>query len=359
MPVSAPLERQLRLNRDDFPAKEWVRVDAPEEHDFSADVRAKVDTMLEGMPTTSFMAVAGGRALYTYGDVSEVSYLASTRKSILSMLFGKAVAEGKIDLDLTMADLKIDEDHGLLPIEKTATLRDLLVSSSGVYHQPGSPGSNTKNIPERGSKKPGSYFHYNNWDFNVLGAAFEQLTGRSVFKAFEEDFAGPMGLQDFDPSRQRMMGYEGASRYLAYHFFLSGRDMARLGLAMVRNGRWRDNQIVPADWVAESTRIHVPADRMNESEKSRVAGYSYLWWIPVVTEKTPEWEGAFVAAGHFGQFILGMPALDMVFVNRRAIPDDLAIARNDGSFKEELPAVTMEAFLSVADEFIAAKLGKR
>ena len=356
MSVSAPLEHQPNAASQTFPAQEWVAVKSPEEHGLSADVRAEVDAMLDALPTTSFMAVAGGEALYTYGDVSEVSYLASTRKSILSMLFGKGVAQGKINLDLTMADLKIDEDHGLLPIEKTATLRDLLISSSGVYHKPGSPGSNTKNIPERGSKKPGDYFHYNNWDFNVLGAAFEQLTGRSVFKAFEEDFAGPMGLQDFDPSRQRMMGYEGTSRYLAYHFFLSGRDMARLGLTMVRNGRWANAQIVPADWVQESTRIHVPADRMNESTKSRIAGYSYLWWIPVVTKDTPEWQGAFVAAGHFGQFILCLPELDMVFVNRRAIPDDLAIARNDGSFKEELPAVTMEQFLSVADQFIAAKL---
>jgi CubicO group peptidase (beta-lactamase class C family) len=356
MSVSAPLEHQPQPVSQEFPSREWAVVRSPEEHGLSAEVREKVDAMLEALPTTSFMAVVGGKALYTYGDVSEVSYLASTRKSILSMLFGKAVAEGKINLDLTMADLHIDEEHGLLPIEKTATLRHLLISSSGVYHQPGSPGSNTKNIPARGSKKPGDYFHYNNWDFNVLGAAFEQLTGRSVFKAFEEDFAGPMGLQDFDPSRQRMMGYEGASRYLAYHFFLSGRDMARLGLTMVRSGSWRDQQIVPAEWVAESTRIHVPADKMNESEKSRIAGYSYLWWIPVVTKDRPEWEGAFVAAGHFGQFILCMPALDMVFINRRAIPDHLAIARNDGSFKEELPAVTMEQFLNVADQFLAAKL---
>ncbi|NGO66674.1 serine hydrolase [Rhizobium daejeonense] len=359
MSVSAPLEHLGTDPGQTFPAEAWKQVDNPQEHGLSAEIRAKVDAALEALPTTSFTAVAGGEILYSYGDISEVSYLASTRKSILSMLMGKAVAEGKIDLDLTMADLGIDEDHGLLPIEKTATLRDLLISSSGVYHQPGSPGSNTKNIPERGSKTPGAYFHYNNWDFNVLGAAFEQLTGRSVFKAFEEDFAVPMQMQDFDPARQRMMGYDGASRYLAYHFFLSGRDMARLGLAMVRNGRWDKSQVVPADWVEESTKIRVSADKMNESKKSRIAGYSYLWWIPVVRDETPEWRGACIAAGHFGQFILCLPALDMVFVNRRAIPDDLAIARNDGSFKEELPAVTMEDFLAVTDHFIRAKMAAR
>ena len=356
MSVSATAGQLRVISSREFPAQDWKTVEEPEAYGFSADVRSNVDATLDGLPTTSFMVVADGQVLYSYGNIAEVSYLASTRKSILSMLMGNAIAEGKIDLNLTMADLNIDEDHGLLPIEKTATLRDLLISSSGVYHRPGSPGSNTKNIPERGSKKPGTYFHYNNWDFNVLGAVFEQLTGRSVFKAFEEDFAGPMEMQDFDPARQRMMGYEGASRYLAYHFFLSARDMARLGLTMVRNGRWGDAQLVPAEWVSESTLIHVPAERMNESEKSRIAGYSYLWWIPVAAKDTPEWHGAFVAAGHFGQFILCLPALDMVFVNRRAIPDELAIARNDGSFKEELLSVTMSDFLGVADKFIKAKL---
>jgi CubicO group peptidase (beta-lactamase class C family) len=340
-----------------IPGAQWQPVAQPEAQGMTPALKVEVDAALDALPTTSFIAVSGGEVLYTYGDVSEVSYLASTRKSILSMLMGNAVAAGKIDLDLTMQDLGIEEADGLLPIEKTARLRDLLISSSGVYHPAGSPGGDMKDVPARGSKVPGTHFHYNNWDFNVLGAAFEQLTGRSVFQALEEDLAQPLQFQDFDPARQRMLGYNGQSRYLAYHLFLSGRDMARIALAMTRKGAWGDKQIVPADWVAESTRIRVPAEAMHGSRKARVAGYSYLWWIPVVTPQTPEWQGAFVAAGHFGQFILGLPALDMVFVNRRAIPDELAIARNDGSFTEEPATVTMETFLAVADKFIAARLG--
>src|SRR5690349_2846136 len=107
MSVSAPLEHQPQPVSQDFPAREWAVVRSPEEYGLSAEIREKGDAMLDALPTPSVMAVVGGKALYTYGDVSEVSYLASTRKSILSMLFGKAVAEGKINLDLTMADLHI------------------------------------------------------------------------------------------------------------------------------------------------------------------------------------------------------------------------------------------------------------
>jgi len=165
------------------------------------------EAKLVTLPTTSLMVVTGGRVVYRYGDVAQVSYLASARKSVLSMLYGKYVANGTINLDRTMGELGIDEDDGLLPIEKTARVRDLLIASSGVYHKAGSPGDDPA-TPARGSQQPGAHFHYNNWDFNVLGAVFEKLTGKSVFAALEQDLARPLGFQDFDLARQRQMGYQ-------------------------------------------------------------------------------------------------------------------------------------------------------
>jgi CubicO group peptidase (beta-lactamase class C family) len=137
-----------------------------------------------------------------------------------------------------IGDLGIDDVGGLLPIEKSATIADLLTARSGVYHPAASPGSDTKGEPARGSQRPGSYFYYNNWDFNVLGAIFEKLAGKTVFAAFQSDLAGPLQLQDFDLSKQRMLGIEEQSRYPAYHFFVcSGYGPARL--VMVRHGRVR------------------------------------------------------------------------------------------------------------------------
>ena len=50
-----------------------------------------------------------------------------------------------------------------------------------------------------------------------------------------------------------------ASQYPAYHMLLSARDMARLGLLMLRQGRWRDRQLIPAEWVRRSTTICTPS----------------------------------------------------------------------------------------------------
>ena len=183
---------------------------------------AALELELCTLPTTAFMVVSGGKQIYSYGDLAQSCYLASARKSILSMLYGKYVLNGTINLDKTMADLGIDEVDGLLPIEKTAKVRDLLIASSGVYHPAGSPGDDP-NSPPRGSKQPGTFFHYNNWDFNVLGAIFEKTTGKKIFAALDEELAKPLQFQDFDLSRQRMMGFENRSRFLAYHLFLSAR----------------------------------------------------------------------------------------------------------------------------------------
>jgi len=228
------------------PGEEWELFDKAEDGGFRSAALQAVERMLYPLPTTSLLVVKAGRVVYHYGDSSHVSYLASARKSVLSMLYGKYVANGTINLDRTVGDLGIEETGGLLPIEKRATIRHLLMASSGVYYPAGSPGG-SNDTPPRGSKEPGTYFLYNNWDFNVAGAVFEKLTGKSVFQALEADLAGPLQFQDFDRSRQRMLGYDDpkASRYKAYHMFLSGRDMARLAFSWSTAGDGTESRSFP------------------------------------------------------------------------------------------------------------------
>lgn len=331
------------------PGADWEKGSA-KDAGFRGEALEELELKLCTLPTTAFMIVTGGKVVYSYGDLAQACYLASARKSILSMLYGKYVANGTIDLDRTMAELGIDEPDGLLPIEKTAKVRDLLIASSGVYHPAGSPGDDP-NSPPRGSKEPGKFFHYNNWDFNVLGAIFEKATGRTVFAALDEEIARPLQFQDFQLSRQRMMGFESRSRFLAYHLFLSARDMARLGLVMMRGGEWNGRQVVPAAWVKESTTARVPGSAVGRGGE---LGYGYLWWIPE-TRKTAPWAGSYMASGQFGQFILVLPALDTVIVHRRAVTDEYAVARNLGKTSFEPTRVLGPDFLKLADMVVAAK----
>jgi CubicO group peptidase (beta-lactamase class C family) len=279
--------------------------------------------------TTSLLVLQEGRTVLELGNTGRASYVASVRKSLLSILYGVHVASGVINLDATIGTLGITDVGGLLEVEETARVRDLLTSRSGVYHAPSSPGSHEDGFPPRGTTRPGQHFVYNNWDFNVAGAVFEKATGQSVFAAFESQLARPLGFQDYDPSRQRMLGDRGKSLFPAYHFFLSARDLAKVGLLMAGGGEWAGRRLVPLEWVRESLQPHVSRTDMPAGTGFGDSDYGYLWWLPA--ESDQRWEGAFLAAGNFGQYVLVLPAVAAVIVHRRYVGDGFAVARNTGS----------------------------
>jgi CubicO group peptidase (beta-lactamase class C family) len=266
---------------------------------------------LHTLDSTAVMAVQDGRVLFSYGPVQTVSILFSARKSVLSMMYGQYVANGTIDLGRSLADLGLDDIGGLLPIERQARLRDLLSARSGVYHAAANGGDDSSFAPARGSQQPGSYFLYNNWDFNAAGTVFERLTGRSLYQTFANDLATPLALEDFDLARHKRSGNSKVSQHLAYPFFLSTRDMARLGYLMLQKGNWRGQQLIPADWVGQMTQQRTPSTHMHPPHTARRGfGYGYLWWLLEEPADSPL-SGAYMAWGVHGQYILVIPKRQM------------------------------------------------
>jgi len=218
-----------RPDADSMPASTWWH-DARNEQ--TAACRATLATLRDDLaqsPTTSLMVAHGHDVVFSYGPVDHATAINSARKSLLAMLYGNPVEQGSIRLDDTLATLGVDDLGGLLPIEREARVRDLLAARSGVYHPAANPGDNSAAAPPRGSQPPGSYFLYNNWDFNAAGDIYEQLTHRDIYQAFAEDIATPLGLEDFRVGREHRSGDATRSIHLAYHFHLSARDMARIG----------------------------------------------------------------------------------------------------------------------------------
>jgi CubicO group peptidase (beta-lactamase class C family) len=310
-----------------FPGAAWQRHSSAAAAGWSAAALKQLRARLADLPTTGFMAVAGGRVFFEYGDLEAVSYLASVRKSVLSMLYGRYVEAGTIRLDRTLAELGIDDHQGLTPAEQQATIRHLLSARSGVYHPAANTGDDLAHAPPRGSQQPGTYYLYSNWDFNALGTIFEQETGRNIYDALESDLARPIGMQDFDRSLQQKTGNLERSRNPAYHIHLSTRDMARLGYLMLREGNWAGTQLVPRDWVRESTRVVTPRTEMNpERRRQEPFGYGYLWWIYDDPRLGAEFAGAYMGHGMLGQHILVLPALDLVVAHKTRPGQDRSVS---------------------------------
>lgn len=265
--------------------------------------------------TAAVVIVQSGLVVDQWGDFAKKIEVRSIRKSLLSALYGIHVAEGRIDLGKTLEEIGIDDRPPVLtPIEKQATILDLLRARSGIYHEAAreTPAMRA-NRPARGSHSPGTYYYYNNWDFNVLGAIFEQLTGKKIFQEFAERIAKPIGMQDFTASDGRFAGVEGStvggdSLYLNYVFSMTARDMARFGYLYLRNGRWAHEQILPANWVMRSTTSYTDSVSSTPVAAAQT-GYGFLWWKQA-------W--GYSALGHGGHVIAVIPSKDLVIVHRVA-----------------------------------------
>lgn len=246
----------------------------PEEIGWSSVKLEEAENYAEQIGSAAVMALYEGKVFFSWGKIKQKYLIHSIRKPFLCALYGIYVKRGLIDLDKSLDEMGIDDiPPGLTSIEKQATVRDLQMSRSGVYHEAAAEAQvMIRTRPERGSHAPGTFFYYNNWDFNVLGTIFEKQTGKKIFEAFKEEIADPIGMQDFLLSDCRYQ-YEGKkSKHPAYHFRMTARDMARFGLLYQNKGKYGDLQIIPSEWIAESTTSY----SINNLDGD---GYGYMWSI--------------------------------------------------------------------------------
>jgi CubicO group peptidase (beta-lactamase class C family) len=146
--------------------------------------------------SAAVVVVQHGAIVAAWGDTGTNFLLNSARKSLLSAAMGIAVSQGQVHLDDTLAQLGIDDvPPALTAAEKQATVRDLLEARSGVYHPANYETASMGELrPARGSHPPGTFWYYNNWDFNALGTIYEHATGMSIFAGFARNIATPIGM---------------------------------------------------------------------------------------------------------------------------------------------------------------------
>ena len=255
-----------------------------------------------------------GKILVQWGQYTQRIRMHSARKSLLSALYGIHVDEGNIDMQATLAELGIDDSPPLTGAEKTARVIQLIKARSGVYHEAAAETQEMRDArPERGSHAPGTFWYYNNWDFNALGTIFIQETGKDIFEEFKARIADPIGMQDFRVEDCQYNYEYQYSIHPQYAFRMSARDRARFGLLFLQNGKWGDQQLVPEAWVQVSTAFHSDA-----GSEIPGAGYGYMWWVlpkevwaPFGLTEFVKYD-SYLAAGYHGQDIFVIPGADMV-----------------------------------------------
>ena len=305
-----------RRGETQFPGEHWQAVD-PDRLGWSAAGLEDARRFAEGLDTGAVMVVHRGVLVAAWGD-TETRYLSqSMRKSFLSALIGRLVAAGQLDLDATLAELDVDDHPPLTAEERRATVRDLLLARSGVYHSGlyETPGWKRRK-PQRGTHAPGEAWFYNNWGFNAVGTIFTRASGLGIGEAFARWVAAPVGMEDYRPvdvhlltrddTSEKAMG--NASDHAAYVFDISTRDLARFGLLYAADGRWGERQVLPAGWVEESTLGAALPTGWDDLQ------YGYMWWVR--PPHGPFDEPVLIARGGRGHQMVVAPGLDLVLVHR-------------------------------------------
>lgn len=255
---------------------------------------------------------------YFYGyDRDTTHFLASVSKSITSILIGLAIDQ-KIASDVETRTYEFFPEYaGTKWIDQKypITLHHILTMSAGLdweanKHSRRDPRHTTYQMYDSGnpiafvldrdvSEPPGEKFYYNSGLTILLGGIVKNTSGQYI-----DDFAGqylfsPLGISDYhwDKFRDGNIQTDGG-------LHLSPRDMSKIGYMILKNGKWKDRQIVSREWVARSTKKHIDALGI---------GYGYQWWIgkTMVDNQTIK---VLFASGHGGQKIFIMPELDLVAV---------------------------------------------
>jgi len=159
-------------------------------------------------------------------------------------------------------------------------------------------------------RPPGTFHHYVSIDTQVLGMLVHRVRGTTLTEYLERTIWQPIGMERDAYWMLDSTGMEVALGGLN----VSLRDYARFGLLYLNEGRWNDEQIVPADWVRASTTAvapHLLPGKDNPASSSSW-GYGYQWWIP-----DPDM-GDYTAAGIYNQYIYVNPRARVVIAKNSA-----------------------------------------
>lgn len=158
---------------------------------------------------------------------------------------------------------------------------------------------------------PGEVWLYNNYNPLLLGLILERATGVHVADYLAQKLWSRIGTEfPASWSLDRKDGFEKMESGINARPI----DFAKLGRLYLDGGAWNGKQIVPADWIATSTRP--TADEQTgyfPTSLNRPYGtvsHKMFWWRIAL----PDGDYAYCAEGNYGQFIFVAPTKRLIVV---------------------------------------------
>jgi len=166
----------------------------------------------------------------------------------------------------------------------------------------------------RALQEPGSFYEYNDVRINRLSLSLLRLFGTGLPEVLKAEIMDPIGAsQDWhwhaynnsmvEIGGRKIGSVSGGTRW-GGGLWINSEDLARFGLLILNHGRWRDRQLVSAQWLKDAVKpsAHGP-------------DYGYLWWLNTRKQQWPSGPAtSFAAIGNGSNTIWIDPEHDIVFV---------------------------------------------
>jgi CubicO group peptidase (beta-lactamase class C family) len=291
-----------------------------------ADIHYSLEKYLSSNPVTGLLIAKDDQILfehYQYGRTDRDRFISqSMAKSITAMLVGIAIGRGAIksvdDLAAAYVPGFRGSEYGQTPI------RDLLHMSSGVEFGEkkddqrdfnrlwidmvlgSGPTKGTINSIVQFNQRigpPGTKFFYASIEVDVVGVVLHYAVNQSLSEYLQKNLWDPIGAEADATWVTDAQGFE-----VAHGFFNAVlRDYARIGRLLAHDGRWEGKQIIPAQYVIDSTTT-VPSDGyLAPGKATPILGYGYFIWLFPGPRR-------FALLGANGQCICVDPASKLVMV---------------------------------------------
>ncbi|MCP4727626.1 MAG: serine hydrolase [bacterium] len=258
----------------------------------------------------SFLLIKDGKLVleeYFNGYKRENLFgIQSVTKSITSLLIGISIDKGYIkNINEKMSDYFPEYNDVLTGRWENIRLRHFLSMSSGLKWSQEEQDSYLDQddyildvLSKEPVDQPGTKFEYINANLSVFPGIIKKASGIHADEFAKEHLFKPLGITEYDWDHARQNGYPLCSGSLC----LKPRDLAKIGLLMLNEGKWNGEQIISSEWIRASTEKQVD----NED-------YGYLWWILKRNVDGKTVKGYF-ANGWGSQFIIVIPQFNLVAV---------------------------------------------
>ncbi len=285
------------------------------------------------MSMTKSMTGLLAEILVAEGELDDTALVSSIVPELADSAFGNATVRQVMDMT---TGLKYSEDYA----DPNADIWVYSAAASPLPKPEGYEGPNgyfeyLQTVQPLGSH--GDAFHYMTINTDALGWIVSRVSGKAVSELLSERIWSRMGAE-----QDAYMTVDGLGVPFAGGGLTAGlRDLGRIGLMMLNNGRINGERLVPRKAI-RSIRKGGSKEAFAKAGYTTLEGGSYrgMWWLLHNDNK------AYAARGVHGQTIYIDPTADMVIVRFSSFP----VAKNAMIDPTSLPA-----YQAVADYLMSGK----